>query len=251
MKRLAIAALVPVLAVSTGLAIAPAWAQVSSPAIVTRVIDGDTLDARLADGRDVTVRLIGIDTPETRRPGVAVECGGVQASEAMRGLVEGQPVNLVSDPTQDAVDRFGRLLFYVDRSSDGLDVGEEMLRRGWAEVFIFAQHFQRLPRYRVAERQARRAGTGVWARCEGDFHRSRADELRARRRAAVGFMRRYYASISARRFRGAWRMLGTNLQRKLGPYRQWRAGYRRSLSTSVLSARARLSLGRAVVAVSR
>jgi micrococcal nuclease len=227
-----------------------AHAQVSSPATVTRVIDGETVDARLADGREITVRLIGIDTPETRRPGVPVECGGVQASEALRRLVEGHSVQLVSDPTQDAVDRFGRSLFYVDRSSDGLDAGEEMLRRGWAEVFIFDQDFQRLQRYRTAQREGRNRGAGVWARCEGDFHRSRADELRERRLSAVAFMRRYYQLISRRRFLSAWRMLGPRLRREFGPYRRWRAGYRRSLGTSVSSARARLSRGRAVVAVS-
>jgi micrococcal nuclease len=243
-------AVVAVVAIVSAWAPTAARAQVSSPATVTRVIDGDMVNARLADGREITVRLIGIDTPETRRPGVAVECGGKQASEAMQRLVEGQPVNLVSDPTQDAVDRFGRSLFYVDRSSDGLDVGEEMLRRGWAEVLVFDQNFQRLPRYRAAEREALNRRAGVWARCEGDFHRSRADELRERRLSAVAFMRRYYSSISRRGFLTAWRMLAPGLRRKLGPYRQWRAGYRRSLGTSVLSARARLSGEKAVVAVS-
>ena len=216
----------------------------SSPATVTRVVDGDTVDARLADGREVTVRLIGIDAPE------AEECGTEPAREALGRLVEGQPVNLVSDPTQDAVDRFGRSLFYVDRSSDGLDVGEEMLRRGWAEVFVLERDFERLPRYEFAAVEASGEEAGVWGRCEGDFHRSRADELRDRRMSAADFMRRYYSSISRRRFITAWRMLGAGLRRSLGPYRRWRAGYRRSLGTSVRSARARLSGSRAVVAVS-
>jgi len=47
----------------------------------------------------------------------------------MQELAEGRDVILVSDPTQDQVDRYGRWLFYVDRS-DGVDVGEEMLRGG-------------------------------------------------------------------------------------------------------------------------
>jgi len=55
-------------------------------------------------------------------------------------------VTLVSDSSQDAVDRFGRSLFYVDRS-DGVDIGEAILRAGWANVFVFEQDFQRLPRY--------------------------------------------------------------------------------------------------------
>jgi micrococcal nuclease len=134
-----------VLAFLAALALGPgqAWGQTSTPATVSRVIDGDTLVARLADSSEITVRLIGIDTPETVKPGTPVDCGGQQASDAMKQLAEGQQINLVTDPTQVAVDRFGRSLFYVDRT-DGVDVGEEMLRAGWADVFVFDQDFQRL-----------------------------------------------------------------------------------------------------------
>jgi endonuclease YncB( thermonuclease family) len=221
----------------------------SLSATITRVIEGDTVVARLADGNEITVRLIGIDTPETLRPGVSVECGGEQANEEMRRLVEGQQVTLVSDPSQDAADRFGRSLFYVDRS-DGVDLGEAMLRAGWANVFVFEQEFERLPRYRTARNDARDAGDGVWGRCDGDFHRTRAEELRAKRRSAKEFVRSYYRRISHRHFRSAWRMLGRRLHRQYGPFSGWRAGYRRSLGTLVRSARARLSGRRAVVAVS-
>jgi endonuclease YncB( thermonuclease family) len=218
-------------------------------ASVTRVIDGDTLDARLADGREITVRLIGIDTPETRQSGTPVECGGEQATEALTQLVEGQQVNLVSDPTRDAVDAFGRSLFYVDRL-DGLDAGEEMVRRGWAEVFVFEPAFQRFRRYRAAQAGARRAREGAWGSCDGDFHLTRQEEARERRRSAVRFMRRYYSLISRERFATAWDLLGRRARRQIGPFRQWRAGHRRSLGVSVLAARARLSRGRAVVSVS-
>jgi micrococcal nuclease len=207
------------------------WAQTSTPATVSRVIDGDTLVARLADSSEITVRLIGIDTPETVKPGTPVECGGQQASDAMKQLAEGQQVNLVSDPTQDAVDRFGRSLFYVDRT-DGVDVGEEMLRAGWANVFVFAQDFQRLSRYRAARTKARDADAGAWGLCDGDFHRTRADDLRERRLAAVAFTRRYYRRISNHQFATAWGMLARPLRRKLGPFSDWRAGYRRSLGVS-------------------
>src|SRR5829696_3606309 len=164
-------------------AASPVHAQTATPATVSRVVDGHTVEALLTDGRQLTVRLIGIDTPETVRPGVEVECGGEQASEAMRGLVEGQEVSLVSDPTQDAVDRFGRSLFYVDRV-DGLDVGEQMIRLGWAEVFVFESDFERLAAYRAAQREVRESDTGAWGRCDGDFHRTREDELRERRLSA-------------------------------------------------------------------
>jgi micrococcal nuclease len=227
----------------------PAAGQGPYPAVVTHVVDGDTVQARLADGRDVTVRLIGIDAPESVQPGTAVECGGEQASARMRELVEGRDVLLASDPTQDQVDPYGRSLFYVDRS-DGVDVGEEMLRAGWAEVYVFNNDFQRLPRYREAESEARDFGDGAWTSCEGDFHRSPEDELAEKRRSAESFLRRYYSHVSQRRFRAAWSMLALSVRRKLGSFSQWRAGYRRSLGTRVRSARAHLSGRRAVVAVS-
>jgi micrococcal nuclease len=236
-------------AVACGVAAPVVQAQDRQAAVVTHVIDGDTLDARLADGRNLTVRLIGIDSPETKKPGTPVECGGEQATAKMEQLAEGRDVSLVSDPTQDQVDRDGRSLFYVDRT-DGVDVGEEMLRAGWAEVYIFNNDFQRLPQYREAQGEARDNDSGVWSRCGGDFHRSHKDELRAKRRSAERFMRSYYRHISHRRFRTAWRMLGTTLHRKNGSLRRWKAGYRRSLGTLVRSAHARLSGRRAVVAVS-
>jgi micrococcal nuclease len=73
---------VTVAVVALALPLGVAYGQTSSRATVTSVVDGDTLHARLAsDGRDVAVRLIGIDTPETRRPGTPIECGGPEASE--------------------------------------------------------------------------------------------------------------------------------------------------------------------------
>jgi hypothetical protein len=124
-----------------------------------------------------------------------------------------------------------------------------MLRAGWANVFVFEQDFQRLPQYRVARTEARDAEAGVWGRCDGDFHRTRAEELRERRLSAVAFMRRYYRRISNRQFATAWAMLARPLRRKLGPFDHWKAGYRRSLGVAVLSARARLSGRLAVVSV--
>jgi micrococcal nuclease len=101
--------LVAVVLILTGEMPGVAQVQVIAPsaATVTHVIDG----ARSSHDSSMAVRLIGIDAPETRQPGVTVECRGPEAADELRQLVEGQPVNLVSDPTQDSVDRFGRSLF--------------------------------------------------------------------------------------------------------------------------------------------
>ncbi len=141
---------------------------------VRRVIDGDTLEVRLTSGSRVTVRLIGIDTSETKRPGVAVECGGKLASAFMQRLAfdrgRGRQVTLISDPSQDRTDRYGRTLAYVDARGRG-DLGRRMVRAGWAAVYVFERPFSRLARYQAASAAAKRGSAGVWRECAGDFHR--------------------------------------------------------------------------------
>jgi micrococcal nuclease len=142
---------------------------------IVRVVDGDTLRVRLPSGRQLTVRLLGIDTPETKRPGAAVECGGSAASAYMRRIAfhrgRGRSVTLVGDPSQDATDRYGRTLAYVDAAGKG-DLGQLMLRAAWASVYVFEQPFGRLARYQAAADQAESRRAGVWERCHGDFHRA-------------------------------------------------------------------------------
>ena len=63
---------------------------------VTRVVDGDTIRVRMG-GRADTVRYIGVDTPETVKPGAPVQCFGPAASAYNHRLVDGQPVTLRLD----------------------------------------------------------------------------------------------------------------------------------------------------------
>jgi micrococcal nuclease len=137
---------------------------------VERVVDGDTLRVSF-DGRSRSVRLLGIDTPETHRPGTPVECGGPQASGHMESLAPpGTRVELVSDPGQDRVDRYGRLLAYV-RLPSGRLVEEAQLEAGWASVYVYAGKPVALySRFRRAEEAARLRHRGVWGACAGRFH---------------------------------------------------------------------------------
>ena len=144
---------------------------------VVRVIDGDTIKVRGGGlGRGRTVRLIGIDTPESRRPNTPVECGARQAGSLLRRLLlarsgRGHRVRIVSDPTQDRSDRYGRLLGYTELLG-GPDAALALLRAGWAKVYVYAGvPFQRVAAFRAAERAARDANRGVWKLCGGDFHR--------------------------------------------------------------------------------
>ena len=138
---------------------------------VIHAVDGDTLDVRfLATGSQADVRLIGIDSPETHRPGTPIECGGPRAARSMHRMSDGRRLTLVVDPTQDRFDRYGRLLAYAIRRG-GLDLDRAQVRRGWAEVYVYAHDpFQRVRAYRRSQRNARSEGRGVWSLCRGDFH---------------------------------------------------------------------------------
>jgi endonuclease YncB( thermonuclease family) len=137
---------------------------------VTRAVDGDTLRVRiLASGDEADVRLVGIDTPETHRPGVPIECGGPQASRSMHRMADGRRVTLLTDPTQDRFDRYGRLLAYAIRGR--VDLNRAQVRHGWAKVYVFrGVPFERVSTYRRAAGGARSEKRGVWGRCRGDFH---------------------------------------------------------------------------------
>jgi micrococcal nuclease len=137
---------------------------------VFRPVDGDTLVARAA-GRTFYVRLLGIDTPETHRPGTPVECGGPQASASMNALAPpGARIRLETDPTQDRVDRYGRLLAYV-WLPDGQLAETAQLESGWATTYVYQGHPVSLfARLAAAMSDARGARRGVWSVCGGDFH---------------------------------------------------------------------------------
>jgi endonuclease YncB( thermonuclease family) len=140
---------------------------------VTEVIDGDTIRVRSLErtGRSsYTVRLIGIDTPETKRPGTPVECGGPEGSANLERIAAGRRVRLRTDPTQDTFDRYDRLLAYI-KLRGGPDAAIAQLRGGWAKVYVYGgMPFERVRAFRRAQRSARRQDRGVWGECGGSFH---------------------------------------------------------------------------------
>jgi micrococcal nuclease len=155
---------------------------------VMRVIDGDTIDVARTSGKTETVRLIGIDTPETKRPDTPVECGGREATHSMirlafgsgadgdgdglfdRGEGGGRRVTLRTDRSQDRRDRYGRLLAYV-KLRGGAQLNLTQVRRGWAETYVFADRpFRLADRFHAAQRRAADLGRGAWTLCGGSFH---------------------------------------------------------------------------------
>ncbi|HEY6730781.1 MAG TPA: thermonuclease family protein [Solirubrobacterales bacterium] len=132
----------------------------SASAYVTRAVDGDTVEVRL-DGRIEDVRYIGVDTPETVKPGEPVQCFGPQASAFNHQLVEDRRVRLVFD--SERRDVYGRLLAYVylgDRFVNG-----ELVRRGLARTLTIAPNDRFAERLKRLEIAAARAGRGLWGAC--------------------------------------------------------------------------------------
>lgn len=139
----------------------PAKTQVGCS--VTRVVDGDTVKARCGGGT-VTLRLIGIDTPETVDPRKPVQCYGPEASRRAHQLLDGTRIKIRPDASQGTRDKYGRLLVYVTMA-DGRDFGLEMIEGGFAREYTYDTAYQMSSRYKRAEHQAEAAKRGLWGAC--------------------------------------------------------------------------------------
>jgi len=141
---------------------------------VTRVVDGDTVDVRYANGSTDTVRLLGVDTPEVNTENDPAEFEGVpdtgagrdclrsageSASAFAERLLAGEEVTLVVDETADRRGGYGRLLAYVH--VDGVEFNYQLLAGGYARVYDST--FSRSERYYATESRAQSSTTGLWA----------------------------------------------------------------------------------------
>ena len=144
--------------------------------VVTRVIDGDTVTVRYADGGTDTVRLLGVDSPEVDGGDDPIEFEGVPDTDAGRRCLEGAAheatafaernlagvtVDVVVDEAADRRDRYGRLLAYVVLPN-GTNVNSRLVETGNARVYD--SPFSRSERFYAAEAEAQVAGRGLW-RC--------------------------------------------------------------------------------------
>lgn len=127
---------------------------------VLHVVDGDTIVVSL-DGAEERVRYIGIDTPETEKPGQPLECYADEARERNEELVEGTSVGLEFD--RELRDRFGRLLAYVEVG--GLQINEALVRDGFARTLTIEPNTSRAEQLAILEVDAARAGRGLWGAC--------------------------------------------------------------------------------------
>jgi micrococcal nuclease len=133
---------------------------------VSAHVDGDTVRVRFTDpprglGEVETVRMLGVDTPETVHPNRPVEYFGKAASDYTKARLLNQTVYLAFD--WDLRDRYGRLLAYI-YTGDGAGVScfnAELIREGYAHAYTsFA--FQFADEFRALEQEARQSGRGLW-----------------------------------------------------------------------------------------
>lgn len=138
---------------------------------VRRVVDGDTLEVEVMEitpgpgaggttaGHTYRVRLTGIDTPESVRPGTPIECFAKEAAAATAALLEGHRVTMVKDVED--TDRFDRLLRYVY-------LGEEMANarlvvNGYANVYTYPPNVRWSELFVQLQREAREGDRGLWS----------------------------------------------------------------------------------------
>lgn len=134
-------------------------------ATVDFVVDGDTVDF-IIDGREERVRLIGIDTPETKKPNTPIECFGPEASAFTEDLLPvGTPVRIERDMV--GRDDYGRVLGYVHRASDGVFVNYEIVRQGFAQPLSIEPNITYEQLFVEAARSAETGNTGLWETCAG------------------------------------------------------------------------------------
>lgn len=140
---------------------------------VERVVDGDTLVV-LAGGHDVTIRLIGMDTPEVVDPRKPVQCFGPEASAKAKEIFGYGPVTIEKDPQKGDYEKYGRVLGYVHVPAaenpdfpDGLFYNQYMIEQGFArEYTYFNEPYKYQAEFKVAQKSAKKAKVGLWGACQ-------------------------------------------------------------------------------------
>jgi micrococcal nuclease len=147
-------------------------------AVVERVVDGDTIVVEITErsdgpgagmaqvGEEYRLRLIGIDTPESVKPGTPVECFGNEASTAAKALLEGEEVRLVKDVEE--ADQYDRLLRYVYLESEMANA--RLVANGYASAYTYPPNVRHADLFVQLEREAREGDRGLWSpkTCSGE-----------------------------------------------------------------------------------
>ena len=148
-------------AVAAGRPSSPSLSSAGQSAPVVDVVDGDTVKASL-DGKTETIRLIGLDTPETKDPASPVQCYGPEATQRAHQLLDGKTVKVEQDSTQGARDAYGRLLAYVWLPDDRM-FEQVMISEGFGREYTYDRPYRYQPELKAAQATAQSGGQGLWA----------------------------------------------------------------------------------------
>ncbi|MDP3763789.1 MAG: thermonuclease family protein [bacterium] len=135
--------------------------QVLGEYLVTKVVDGDTVGLNI-NGKVETVRLIGMNTPETVDPRKPVECFGKEASNRAKELLTGKSVKIESDPNGDTRDKYDRLLLYIFLG-DGTNYAKKMIMDGYAYEYTYNVKYKYQAEFKQAQKYAEDNKLGLWA----------------------------------------------------------------------------------------
>lgn len=127
---------------------------------VKRVIDGDTFIATDKDNKEIKVRMIGMDTPETVKPNTSVQPYGKEASQYTKQTLNNQKVYLEFD--KEPKDQYGRYLAYVWLDKDRM-FNEELVKKGLAREKYFAPNGKYRDVFKKAEQQAKQQHLNIWS----------------------------------------------------------------------------------------
>lgn len=129
---------------------------------IDHFVDGDTIAVKM-NGTTESIRMIGVDTPETHKPNTPVQCYGPAAAAYTKTLIGKNSVRLESDPKSTNRDRYNRLLRYV-YLPDGRLVQHELIANGYG--FAYTQFpFTKSQDFTDAQNQAKAANKGLWGNC--------------------------------------------------------------------------------------
>ena len=127
---------------------------------VKSVLDGDTFTIDYG-GKETSVRIIGVNTPETIDPRTMVECFGEEASDYLKSLLTSKKVRIESDSSIADRDKYDRLLRYV--YLDGEDVGYKIISKGYGYEYTYDVPYSKQTLYKNAQNEADKNGVGLWA----------------------------------------------------------------------------------------
>jgi micrococcal nuclease len=139
--------------------------EASQPGLysIDHFVDGDTIAVDM-NGKSESIRMIGVDTPETHKPNTPVQCYGPAAAAYTKNLIGSSKVRLESDSLSENRDRYNRLLRYV-YLPDGRLVEAELIKNGYGFAYT-SFPFSKSEDFTADQNAAKQAAKGLWGNCQ-------------------------------------------------------------------------------------